>query len=67
MGLILKKNTDNATILLKYENGLTGSINHFNGSSHSKERVEVYSQDRTLTMDNFRKNEGFGFSKIKPN
>ena len=45
-------------------------INYFsNGSkSYSKERVEVYSQDRTLVMDNFRKTEGFGFkgfSKLK--
>jgi predicted dehydrogenase/threonine dehydrogenase-like Zn-dependent dehydrogenase len=70
MGINPEENTDNATILLKYENGSTGVINYFsNGSkSYSKERVEVYSQDRTLIMDNFRKTEGFGFkgfSKLK--
>ena len=63
MGVNPEENTDNATILLKYENGSTGVINYFsNGSkAYSKERVEVYSQDRTLVMDNFRKTEGFGF------
>ncbi|WP_426091843.1 bi-domain-containing oxidoreductase [Flavobacterium sp. DSR3-2] len=70
MGINPEENTDNATILLKYENGSTGVINYFsNGSkAYSKERVEVYSQDRTLVMDNFRKTEGFGFkgfSKLK--
>ncbi|MES2544101.1 MAG: bi-domain-containing oxidoreductase [Bacteroidota bacterium] len=70
MGINPEENTDNATILLKYENGSTGVINYFsNGSkSYSKERVEIYSQERTLIMDNFRKTEGFGFkgfSKLK--
>lgn len=63
-------NTDNASILLKYENGSTGVINYFsNGSkSYAKERVEVYSQERTLVMDNFRVTRGYGFkgfSKLK--
>jgi predicted dehydrogenase len=45
-------------------------INYFaNGSkAYPKERVEVFSQERTLVMDNFRKTEGFGtkgFSKLK--
>ena len=63
MGLNPEENTDNATILLKYENGSTGVINYFsNGSkAYSKERVEVYSQERTLIMDNYRITQGFGF------
>lgn len=70
MGVSPEENTDNASILLKYENGSTGVINYFsNGSKgYSKERVEVYSQERTLVLDNFRKTEGFGvkgFSKLK--
>lgn len=70
MGTNPEENTDNATILLKYENGSTGVINYFsNGSkAYSKERVEVYSQERTLIMDNFRITQGFGFkgfSKLK--
>ena len=57
------ENTDNASILLKYENGSNAVINYFsNGSKgYSKERVEVYSQDRTLIMDNWRKLKGYGF------
>jgi predicted dehydrogenase/threonine dehydrogenase-like Zn-dependent dehydrogenase len=63
MGINPEENTDNASILLKYENGSTGVINYFsNGSkAYSKERVEVYSQDRTLIMDNFRITYGYGF------
>ncbi len=55
--------TDNASILLKYENGSTAVINYFaNGSkSYSKERVEVYSQERTMVMDNWRKLKFHGF------
>lgn len=56
-------NTDNGIITLKFENGSQGVINYFsNGSkAYSKERIEVYSQNRTLVLDNFRKLEGFGF------
>lgn len=70
MGQNPDETTDNATILLGYENGSTGVINYFsNGSkAYSKERVEVYSQERTLILDNFRTLEGYGFknfSKLK--
>lgn len=63
MGANPDEQTDNASILLKYENGTNAVINYFsNGSkSYSKERVEVYSQERTLIMDNWRKLQGFGF------
>ena len=63
MGTNPQENTDNASILLKYENGSTAVINYFsNGSKgYSKERVEVYSQERTLIMDNWRKLKGYGF------
>jgi predicted dehydrogenase/threonine dehydrogenase-like Zn-dependent dehydrogenase len=56
-------NTDNASLLLKYENGSLGVINYFsNGSkAYSKERVEIYSQGRTLVIDNYRKLECYGF------
>lgn len=66
MGTTPQENTDNASILLKYENGSTGVINYFaNGSkTYSKERVEVYSQDRTVVMDNFRVTEGYGFKNF---
>jgi predicted dehydrogenase/threonine dehydrogenase-like Zn-dependent dehydrogenase len=66
MGANAGENTDNATILLKYENGSTGVINYFsNGSkAYSKERVEVFHQERTLILDNWRKLSGFGFSNF---
>jgi predicted dehydrogenase len=62
MGEKPQANTDNATILLKYENGSTGVINYFaNGSkAYQKERIEVYSQERTLITDNFCVTQGFG-------
>jgi predicted dehydrogenase/threonine dehydrogenase-like Zn-dependent dehydrogenase len=57
------ENTDNATILLKYENGSTAVINYFaNGSkAYSKERVEIFHQEKTLILDNWRKLKGYGF------
>lgn len=62
MGQNPENNTDNASILLKYKNGSTGVINYFaNGNkAYSKERIEVYSQGRTMIIDNFRKSEYFG-------
>ena len=63
MGNHPAENTDNVSILLKYKNGSTGAINYFaNGSkSYSKERIEVYSQNRTIIIDNFRKSFYYGF------
>ena len=67
MGIHPEENTDNASILLKFENGSTAVINYFaNGSkSYSKERLEVYSQERTYIMDNFRSTKGFGVKGFK--
>lgn len=55
--------TDNASILLKLANGSQAVVNYFaNGSkAYAKERVEVFSQERTLVIDNWRRLEGFGF------
>lgn len=63
MGANPQENTDNASILLKYENGTNAVINYFaNGSkSYSKERLEVFSQGKILIMDNWRKLKGYGF------
>jgi len=65
-----EENTDNASILLKYENGSNAVINYFaNGSkAYSKERIEAYNQEKTLIIDNWRTLKGFGtkgFSKQK--
>lgn len=50
-----EENTDNASILLRYANGTNAVINYFaNGSkSYAKERVEVFSQERVLVLDNW--------------
>lgn len=63
MGNDPDENTDNASILLQYQNGSNAVINYFaNGSrAYSKERLEVYSQERTLIMDNWRKLKAYGF------
>ncbi len=68
MGENPEENTDNATLLLQYENGTNAVINYFsNGSkSYQKERVEVFSQERVFILDNWRKLTGYGskgFSK----
>ncbi|RXK48266.1 bi-domain-containing oxidoreductase [Aquirufa rosea] len=66
LGTLPEENTDNASILLKYENGTNAVINYFaNGSkAYSKERIEVYHQERTLILDNWRKLKGYGFNNF---
>lgn len=63
LGNDAQENTDNAIIILKYKNGSQGVINYFaNGSkAYSKERIEIFSQNRTIIIDNFRKSHYFGF------
>ena len=70
MGKNPSETTDSGSILLRYENGSTGVVNYFSNGhkAYSKERVEAYSQGRTLILDNFRTLEGYGFkgfSKLK--
>ncbi len=57
-------NTDNASILLRMENGDQGVIHYFSNGhkSYSKERVEAYAEGKTLILDNFRRLYGYGFS-----
>jgi len=63
LGVSPQENSDNASILLRYENGSNAVINYFsNGNkAYSKERLEVHSQERSLIMDNWRTLEGFGY------
>ncbi|RYF74727.1 MAG: Gfo/Idh/MocA family oxidoreductase, partial [Cytophagaceae bacterium] len=63
MGKHPSETTDSASILLRYDNGATGVINYFaNGSkAYAKERLEIYSQERTLILDNFKSLKGYGF------
>ena len=67
MGPDAQANTDNASILLKYENGSNAVINYFsNGSkTYSKERIEIHQQNSTLVLDNWRKLTGFGVRGFK--
>ncbi len=67
MGENPQVNTDNASILLKFKNGSNAVVNYFaNGSkAYSKERLEVYSKERTFVMDNFRKTQAFGAKGFK--
>jgi predicted dehydrogenase/threonine dehydrogenase-like Zn-dependent dehydrogenase len=62
MGENPQESTDNASILLRYANGTNAVINYFaNGSkAYSKERIEVFSQEKILILDNWRKLEGYG-------
>ncbi len=70
MGENPEENTDNASILLRYKDGSNAVINYFaNGStSCSKERVEIYTQEKPLVLDNWRELKGYGckgFTKMK--
>ncbi|MCU7495102.1 MAG: Gfo/Idh/MocA family oxidoreductase [Ignavibacteria bacterium] len=67
MGTQPRPNTDNVSILLKYENGSNAVINYFsNGSkTYSKERVEIYSDERTFIIDNWRSATGYGARGFK--
>ena len=67
LGKTPSKNTDNASILIKFENGSQGVVNYFsNGAkSYPKERIEVYSGNRTFVIDNFRTTRGYGVKGFK--
>ena len=67
LGNAPKENTDNASIMLRYENGDHAVVNYFaNGSkAYSKERMEVYYQEKTLIMDNFRTLMGYGVNGFR--
>ena len=58
-----RDNTDNASILLKYENGSLGVINYFsNGSkSYPKERIEIFQSGNNIIIDNFKQVQFFGY------
>jgi predicted dehydrogenase len=64
LGVDYQENTDNAIITLKFQNGSQGVINYFsNGSkSYAKERLEIYQDNKTLILDNFKSLTGYGFS-----
>lgn len=60
-------NTDNASILLQYQNGTQGVINYFSNGhkSYPKERIEIYDQGKTMIIDNFREAKFYGYRQRK--
>ncbi len=67
MGTEMEENTDNASILMKFANGSNAVINYFaNGAkSYSKERLELFSQERVFVLDNFRRTTAYGAKGFK--
>ncbi len=67
MGATMEENTDNASILMKFANGSNAVINYFaNGAkSYSKERIELFSQERVFILDNFRHTSAYGAKGFK--
>lgn len=59
--------SDKMSIILKFAEGSIGTVNYFaNGSkSYPKERLEIFSEGRILTMENFRITRGYGFKGFK--
>jgi len=67
MGVAPSADADNASLLLKYADGSNASINYFaNGNKgYAKERIEIYSQERTCVIDNWTVSKGYGFKGFK--
>ncbi len=57
---------DKMSISLSFEDGSVGTVNYFaNGSkAYPKETMEIFSDQRVLRMDNFRKTTGYGFKNF---
>ena len=54
------------SLLLKYKNGSNATINYFsNGSkTYSKEKIEIFKDNKILVLDNWRKLTGYGFKNF---
>lgn len=61
------KNDDNLSVIVTFSNGSTGTLiyNTIGTRSYSKERIEVYGDNRAAAMDDFRTLELYGAKKIK--
>jgi predicted dehydrogenase len=59
--------SDKMSIILKFTDGSIGTINYFaNGAKiYPKERLEIFSDGRVLTVENFRITKGYGFGNFK--
>ena len=58
---------DKMSIVLTFADGSLGTVNYFaNGAkSYPKEMLQVFSDNRVLTMQNFRRTRGYGFTGFK--
>jgi predicted dehydrogenase len=67
MGAGVATREDKMSISLGFADGSVGTVNYFaNGSkAYPKELLEVFSDNRVLRLDNFRKLTGFGFRGFK--
>ncbi|MBX2944145.1 MAG: bi-domain-containing oxidoreductase, partial [Cyclobacteriaceae bacterium] len=67
MGQAPEENTDNASILVRLANGSNAVINYFsNGSkAYAKERIEIFAQERTFVIDNWKETKGHGANNFK--
>jgi predicted dehydrogenase/threonine dehydrogenase-like Zn-dependent dehydrogenase len=59
--------SDTVTIVLKFANGSIGTVHYFaNGSkSFPKERLDVFTNGRVLSLDNYCKLTGYGWSNFR--
>jgi predicted dehydrogenase/threonine dehydrogenase-like Zn-dependent dehydrogenase len=62
----LSESDEDVSILLKFENGSSATINYFtNGhKAYDKERVELYANGKTILIENWKHLKGFGFKAL---
>jgi predicted dehydrogenase/threonine dehydrogenase-like Zn-dependent dehydrogenase len=59
--------SDTLTVLLSFEDGSTGTIQYLSNGHRgvSKERLDVYCCGKVISLDNFRRMTGYGWSGFK--
>lgn len=62
----METNPDDTAVLLRFANGSGATIHYFtNGSkAYDKERIEVFSDERVLILENWKKLRGYGFKNF---
>lgn len=63
----VKVRSDKVSITLTFEDGSFGTIHYLSngGKTFPKERLEVFSNDSVLQLDNYKKMKGFGWNGFK--
>ena len=61
------ENNDTFSLNFNFDNGSIGTIHYFSNGSKSfpKERLEIFSGNKILQLDNFRRLRGYGFKNFK--